>query len=262
MSDQSSPGISKLMVRRVFAFARAFHPADRTAPGRASRDIGAVIEGSAQARSGPAANPFGPARRSAGTRTAPGTGSVHPGRRPPSPQEDTRSAGGDDRYPGQRERAAQAGIASMLGRGEDPIRGDIRAGAGRRGGRDERRLRFGDRQPSAADARALDLALIDRGLPDTDDLDVTGHRHHPKSLWPTRRPEGDVKMELLIVLLRRCRGRDAAAPAEPAGDPETLARRGGRASVLRQRPQTRHPAVADPGDPAYLRPDPGPAGLS
>lgn len=233
------------MVRRVFAFARAFHPADRTAPGRASRDIGAVIEGSAQARSGPA---FGPARRSAGwpagTRTAPGTGSVHPGRRPPSPQEDTRSAGGDDRYPGQRERAAQAGIASMLGRGEDPIRGDIRAGAGRRGGRDERRLRFGDRQPSAADARALDLALIDRGLPDTDDLDVTGHRHHPKSLWPTRRPEGDVKMELLIVLLRRCRGRDAAAPAEPAGDPETLARRGGRASVLRQRPQ--------PGTPPWL----------
>jgi len=57
-------------------------PADRTAPGRASRDIGAVIEGSAQARSGPAANPFGPACRSAGwpagTRTAPGTGSVHP----------------------------------------------------------------------------------------------------------------------------------------------------------------------------------------
>ena len=163
---------------------------------------------------------------------------------------------------GQRQRAAQAGLASMLGRGEDRVRGDLRAGAGRRGDRDERRLRFGDRQPSAADARALDLALIDRGLPDTDDLDVTGHRHHPKSLWPTRRPEGDVKMELLIVLLRRCRGRDAAAPAEPAGDPETLARRGGRASVLRQRPQTRHPAVADPGDPAYLRPDPGPAGLS
>jgi len=25
---------------------------------------------------------------------------VHPGRRAPSPQEDTRSAGGDDRYPG------------------------------------------------------------------------------------------------------------------------------------------------------------------
>ena len=47
----------------------------------------------------------------------------------PSPQEDTRSAGGDDRYPGQRERAAQAGLASMLGRGEDRVRGDLRAGA-------------------------------------------------------------------------------------------------------------------------------------
>lgn len=67
--------------------------------------------------------------------------------------------------PGQRQRAAQAGLASMLGRGEDRVRGDLRAGAGRRGDRDERRLRFGDRQPSAADARAFDLALIDRGLP-------------------------------------------------------------------------------------------------